>query len=474
MAKLGIYNAYPQNPAYHFEAGLYDADSSPAAVASDFLRASPQLFNGNISRMATALAFPTGGDTTQGTAYHYDMLNRLAGMDVLHNHAGGGQNFWKNSPASFIKFDAQGQPDKTSMGRRWQTMYAYDASGNLQKLYRNGPDKNGTDGYAMDRLEYFYPAHNNRLDYVTDQNSLSPHYAADIDTGQTTGNYAYDESGNLVADAREGTSAISWDRFNKVTWVHQDDGPDLQFAYDAAGRRARKTAGETTEHYVRDGSGNLLALYRDTETGSPTFLGPATPQDTADARAAFALAVLAQMTLSSGSCTNGALYFMGAFSDCAPSPSNLVAVNCGGNDALKWADISSNFDLDCLGAKMLEMGVTLPVDTSFYSFQYGPLYKSDRWAQRELSEVPLYGAARLGVDKEARFLLDSLAYRRSVWNPLAEAWQTLAYLDPTGAEVSEWPVVDTQRTHVLGHRRYEFSNHLGNVPADSRRARICG
>ena len=50
--------------------------------ASDFLRASPQLFNGNISRMATALAFPTGGDTAQGAAYHYDMLNHLGNVLV--------------------------------------------------------------------------------------------------------------------------------------------------------------------------------------------------------------------------------------------------------------------------------------------------------------------------------------------------------------------------------------------------------
>ena len=110
--------------------------------------------------------------------------------------------------------------------------------------------------------------------------------------------------------------------------------------------------------------------------------------------------------------------------------------------------LNNKFDLDCLGAKMLEPGAALPFDSSYASVGYGPLIKGTHYDRRELSEVPLYGAARLGVDKEARFLLDSLAYRRSVWNPLAEAWQTLYYRDPAGNDVTDWPVVDTQNARA--------------------------
>ena len=56
--------------------------------------------------MATILAYPLGSDTTKGKTYHSDMLNRLVGMDVLHNHAGGRKNFWKNNAANLIKFAA--------------------------------------------------------------------------------------------------------------------------------------------------------------------------------------------------------------------------------------------------------------------------------------------------------------------------------------------------------------------------------
>ena len=119
----------------------------------------------------------------------------------------------------------------------------------------------------MDSLSYHYPAsgESNQLSYVTDliANNVSPE---DIDS-QNAGNYSYDEVGNLTADAQAGVTSIAWTPSGKIGRIA--NGSDLIYRYDGMGNRISKVmqrpAGsgldDLTTYYVRDATGNIMAVY---------------------------------------------------------------------------------------------------------------------------------------------------------------------------------------------------------------------
>ena len=237
----------------HYNANDYNAisgsESFLSAVASGTTAAN--LYNGNISKMATAIS----GMKNLTKAYKYDELNRLVASDTYEDG-----------------IETQ----------KYNTSYEYDANGNIERLTRKG------NVGAMDNLTYRYTKDgngnilNNRLLHVND--AVAPTVYDDIDdqgayvqNNPDTHNYAYDKIGNLIADKQEDIKEIVWNAAGKVTEIIREDKPNqtkpnLRFKYDAMGNRISKTeiyptaienVKAVTTYYVRDAQGNVMAVYNE-------------------------------------------------------------------------------------------------------------------------------------------------------------------------------------------------------------------
>ena len=87
-------------------------------------------------------------------------------------------------------------------------------------------------------------------------------------------NYVYDKSGNLIESVKDGT-IITWNAYGKVDRI--DKGADFtKFGYDSAQNRVMKsvfnsiTNSTESTFYVRDATGNVLSVYKHTESGGIT------------------------------------------------------------------------------------------------------------------------------------------------------------------------------------------------------------
>ena len=166
------------------------------------------------------------------------------------------------------------------------TSYTYDRNGNLTNLRRQGIRSNSTI-VSMDNFEYKYDNSNNQLTLVKDAVHETM-FTADLDdqekelerlgitykaNDRNTHNYQYDEIGQLVADKTEGINTIRWTVAGKVSQIIKNLGNGktrgISFAYDGLGNRISKrvyTTGEPTDitYYIRDAQGNVLAVYEQT------------------------------------------------------------------------------------------------------------------------------------------------------------------------------------------------------------------
>ncbi|MCY7409748.1 MAG: hypothetical protein LH473_05705, partial [Chitinophagales bacterium] len=210
---------------------------------------SPSLYNGNIRRATYGLRKVT--DTIIGYAYGYDQLNRLVSMNAWNNFI----------PASFS------WTNSGSALNKWKERTSYDANGNILSYIRHGSSPT-----TMDSLTYRYATGKNQLTYVDDGVSSS-NYTVDIDD-QSSGNYTYDATGNLISDAAEEISLITWTVAGKVDSIARTGGSTkdkLKFYYDATGNRVGKivykNSGATIKTwYVRDAQGNIMSTYTQTKT----------------------------------------------------------------------------------------------------------------------------------------------------------------------------------------------------------------
>ncbi|WP_299897650.1 DUF6443 domain-containing protein [uncultured Aquimarina sp.] len=160
----------------------------------------------------------------------------------------------------------------------YKTTYDYDNNGNLEKLTRT--DHTGT---VMDNFTYNYNEEatedpvrekkykiSNQLRSVYDDPSIDAVYDKDIDSGQDLDNYIYDEIGQLIEDKAEGL-LIEWRVDGKVKKVTKNDGTTISFGYDGLGNRISKTVmpENKTTLYVRDAQGNTMAVYDTYSDGIP-------------------------------------------------------------------------------------------------------------------------------------------------------------------------------------------------------------
>jgi RHS repeat-associated protein len=194
------------------------------------------LYNGNISWMTTDLAKigEVNSDRTKGMQamlYKYDQLHRI------------------KKDLSLATYDpATGFATRTASPAAYDETYSYDANGNIQTLKRNSQT-----GAVADDFNYTYDA--------VDINKLLKVKATDT-------NYAYDKIGNLITDNVK-TVNITWTPYGKVRSVSKFDGSQVtNFNYDAAGNRITKkviaSSTTTVTNYLRDASGNVMAVYSNT------------------------------------------------------------------------------------------------------------------------------------------------------------------------------------------------------------------
>ena len=151
----------------------------------------------------------------------------------------------------------------------------------------------GTLGLAMDQLKYKY--------YYTDINNIKQQYDPvagppttgvksitnqlasvkdDIATAggddiknQADKNYEYDAIGNLTKDIKEGITNITWNVYGKIQSITKTN-PNLTtttigYTYDASGNRISKTVNGLSTFYVRDASGNTMAVYESNNNAVP-------------------------------------------------------------------------------------------------------------------------------------------------------------------------------------------------------------
>jgi len=244
------------------QAGTNNAILYPTApVAADL---SAALYNGNIANMSTSIYNNSMQVTPQLRAFRYDQLNRIKSA-FAHGSFDAANNQWT----------------AISTGSNlYRESFSYDLNGNIKGLKRYNAGS-----VLMDDLRYVYDTtlncsgsgfgvlNHNKLKYVDDASLTN---AGGEFTDQAAGNYAYDNIGNLIKDDKENISNITWTVYGKIKTIERVAGsghsmPDLEFVYDATGNRIAKIVKPhaslatpttyTTTHYVRDAQGNVMAVY---------------------------------------------------------------------------------------------------------------------------------------------------------------------------------------------------------------------
>ncbi len=179
--------------------------------------------------------------------FKYDQLNRIK---VANNYWG-------------INATTNNWISNQNFSHDYDVSISYSGDGNINTLTRYKQLENGTN--TMDDLSYTYETNKNRLTRITDAVS-TPSYPLDLETQTSTTNYTYYNDGNLKTDASEQIVAngsdpgISWNVYNKMTKLTKA-GTSYNFGYDASLNRISKNNGSTTNYYVYDPKGNVLATY---------------------------------------------------------------------------------------------------------------------------------------------------------------------------------------------------------------------
>ncbi|MCH2046154.1 MAG: HINT domain-containing protein [Saprospiraceae bacterium] len=201
------------------------------------------LYNGNIAWMMTQIPelerqIGTNHDLV-ASVYQYDQLQRIIQSRTYHNPNGN----WA--------YDGN-----------FNTDYSFDANGNLKTLKRRAK------GTQIDNFTYNYNYQgvdliNNQLTHIDDATFVSLSGINDLGD-QAPNNYLYNAEGSLIKDAQEGINNITWTFQDKIQQIDKGNGVTFDYTYDPAGNRLSKDIDGDQTIYVRDASGELLAVYENT------------------------------------------------------------------------------------------------------------------------------------------------------------------------------------------------------------------
>ncbi|MEN7550548.1 leucine-rich repeat domain-containing protein [Rapidithrix thailandica] len=288
------------------------------------------LYNGNISWMVTDLPEigrqqQDAGKGLQAMLYRYDQLNRIRKARSLSEYAA--NSAWESRTHTQLgaydadyRYDANGNllqlmrretPGTNVKTTEYNYQYQRDGNGHLLSnrllgigfatsdetewqeswVQGNSPLQNQQYNYQYITLqqqakvasgESFQYKAGRSLELLPDfEIEAGGDFTAEIGAltqGQQSGNWAYeyDEIGNLIKDANEGIDRIEWTVYGKVAKVVK--GEDFtEYRYDASGNRVYKgvKVGTTTKmtHYVRDASGNVMAIYKDQQVSEQPVYG---------------------------------------------------------------------------------------------------------------------------------------------------------------------------------------------------------
>lgn len=159
----------------------------------------------------------------------------------------------------------------------YRTGYVYDDGGNITNLDRFDSSGIQYDDmlYQLQNTQNGYNNNTNKLRSIDDNVAFTPRSATDIDD-QNPDNYQYDDIGNLIKDTQEEVANIEWTVYGKIRKISRtstSNKPDMEFAYDAMGKRVSKTIIEKnssgitkTSFYLLDAQGNVLSIYDKSDT----------------------------------------------------------------------------------------------------------------------------------------------------------------------------------------------------------------
>lgn len=191
--------------------------------------------------------------TTYG--FEYDDLNRLRAADASVPE----NMFPKTGPSYTAGLPFGGGITASNAKLYGDAGYNYDASGNLNGLWRYGyADPGSSLGLHLGtNWSYHYQAGSNRL------TQLKTNGIAQTQIG-------YDSNGNLQEDSRRGLAGFAYNEQNLPTGYRKAGGDSIRYLYGSQDQRIFKAETNgletSTTFYLRDAGGKALAIWDDRDT----------------------------------------------------------------------------------------------------------------------------------------------------------------------------------------------------------------
>ena len=307
----------------------------------------------------------------------------------------------------------------TSGGLEYHTDYTYDKNGNLETLNR----KVGTNHF--DALSYNYKTNTNQLTVVQDAKGNQPETSGINDlpnqvtalqnlginpANNPTHNYVYDEIGQLVEDRTEGL-IIDWRVDGKVKTVTKTerttattDDTVISFDYDGLGNRVSKTINLPGDDEI-DGNVKSTFYNRDAQGNVLAVYQTGKAVTIAPAQTLTLTGAIntQQQAIGTINVTNAEIAFL--------EPTTILA-STEGSIRVTNSTIAPGGWLKICPVEEIETGEVV--------------------AGLSLTEQHIYGSSRLGLQEPADIVFDG--------------------------NDTEIPA-----ENIIGDKRYELSNHLGNV-----------
>ncbi|MCI5054664.1 MAG: hypothetical protein MRY83_01080, partial [Flavobacteriales bacterium] len=193
-------------------------------------------FNGAIS----STQWRTKAGPRNAYTYHYDSRDQLVEA-----------NYWEaTNSAQYVK------------SNEFQTApITYDLNGNILSLKR----QDELNSLIIDDLSYVYEVDNQLLS-IEEVGDLTEGFHAD----QSVNTYQYDLNGNLISDQSKNITNIEYNHLNLPAIIKFSDGSELQFTYNASGKKIRKryllSSSQTIKDYCHEieyYNNSLEAIYHE-------------------------------------------------------------------------------------------------------------------------------------------------------------------------------------------------------------------